>query len=113
MMVGISNFKELCVFLALSVTAEQQVMADGSISIGDAVFAMSPLKALPSAIAGVSEIPAEVKDMDPAEAAEVSAAIKEALKLESSAAEAIAEQFMDIGLQLAAAALATKNAKAA
>jgi len=112
-MTGIKDFKELCVFLALGVTCEQKMMADGSISVGDTVFAVSPLQALPSAVAGITNVPAQVKDMDEAEAAEVSSAIKAALDLTSDSAEEIVEQFMDIALQLAAAALAVKNAKAA
>jgi hypothetical protein len=111
-MKGIQEFKELCVFLAVGVTAQQKAGADGSYSGGDALYAIPALQALVPALGGVTEIPGEVADMDPAEAAEVAEAIKGALDLTSDGVEAIVEQIMEIGLQLASAALAYKSAKA-
>lgn len=108
---GVKEFKELCVFLALSATCAQNVMADGSLSMGDVTFAVSPLMALPNALAGIGEVPSEVMDLDPAEAEEIKNAIAEKLDLKNDAAEIVAEQIIGAALQFAAAALSIKNAK--
>lgn len=112
-MKDIKELKELCVFLALVVTAQQKASADGAINMADVPHLMGPLMALPAALAGVSEIPAEAKDLDPAEAAELSAAIKGALDLNNDNVEAVVEQVLEAALQLAGAALSLKAARAA
>lgn len=111
-MTGIKNLKEVCVFLALSLSAQQKAAADGNIGVADVAHLMNPLLALPQALEGVTSVPAEVMDMDPAEAAELSEAIKGAVDLTNDGAEAVVEQIIGAALQLAAAALAVKNAKA-
>lgn len=112
-MKGIGNLKEVCVFLSLCLTAEQKVMEDGSVTVGDVYFAMNPLLALPAALGDISEVPGEISDLDAAEAAELHLAIAEALDLKDDAVEAVAEQVVGAALQIAAAALALKQAKAA
>lgn len=110
---GVKELKELCEFLAMAVSAGQQMAADGSLSVGDAALAVNPLMALPAALSGITEVPAEVADLDPAEAAELTAAIKAKLDLTNDGVEEIAEKILDAALQLAAAALSVVNAKKA
>jgi hypothetical protein len=106
---GIVQLKDVCVFLALALTCEQKVAADGSVTMGDVSFAMSPLLALPAALSGITEVPSEVMDLDAGEAEELKVAIAANLDLNDDAIEAVVEQILSVALQLAAAALAIKN----
>lgn len=108
MKAGVKELKELCVFLALCVTAEQEVAADGKVDLSDAPKALAPLMALPAALAGVTEVPAEIKDLDVTEAEELRAAIAANLNLENDSAEQVVEMVLGAALQLAAAALMAK-----
>ncbi len=111
--VGVEHLKTLCIFLALSVTCEQKAMADGAITLADTVFTVDPIMALPSTLAGISYVPGEVLDLDPSEAEELSAAIKEKLDLVDDAAEQVVKQVIGVALGLAATVLTVRNARAA
>jgi hypothetical protein len=109
----IKNTKELCVFVCRAIDAGDSSMSDGQISVGDAANLISPLMSLPAAVEGISDLPKEISDLDPAEAEELKAVIASELDLRNDAVEAVAEQVVGVALQLAAAFIAMKQAKAA
>lgn len=109
----IKEVKEVASFICEAVNGVDKSMADGKVSLGDAMNVVPAMLALPAAIGGIKSIPAELKDFDPAEAEEFKAHVAAKLDLSNDAAEAVAEEVMGVIAQLGAAAAALVQAKAA
>lgn len=110
---GIQETKELVVFVARLATSVDASLADGKVGVDDAAQLMAPLMAIPAAFAGITEFPAEVADLDPAEAEELKEAIKAELDLRGDAVEVIVEEAIGAAFQLAGVIIQYVRAKKA
>lgn len=85
--------------------ALQEAMEDGNINLIDAFKFLPVLKELKTAVEGAAKIPAELKDMDDEERAELLDYFQEHFDLEDDELEAKVEMALDVGLALLKLAL--------
>jgi len=109
----IKETKELAIFVCRLGNAVDASLADGKIGLTDATNLLGPFMAAGPAFAGIDKLPSELSDMDPLEAQELKACIAAELDLRNDGTEVVIEQVAELTLQLAAAILAMKKAKAA
>jgi len=97
---GIKESKEL-VKLGLSVgNALGKSMADGQVSLSDAIYVLAVLKDAPAAFVGVEQVPAELQDLSDEEYAELVAFAKEQLDIPQDSIESSVELALEIGLKV-------------
>jgi len=108
-MAGIIETKEALMFGVGLAMAIDEATQDG-FQWTDVFSLIPPLTKLPSAIDGADQIPAELDDMDEEERAELVQAIEE-LDFASEHSEAIAEQGLRAGVEIAALIILIRNAR--
>lgn len=96
---GIKNLKEVVVFLALTANATDVSTKDG-LQPTDFGNYMGAIGTLPAALADLDEVPAEIKDLDEAEKAEILAELKTKLTLEDKVLEGLIEEGLTIAAGL-------------
>jgi len=104
-MAGIQETKELVAFSISLIQTAVEVAKDGKVGLSYIVVLMSALKDAPSALSGVDKIPAELKDLDDAELAELVSYIKLKFDLPNDLIEAQIEVAFDVAAALAKALL--------
>lgn len=104
-MAGIQETKELVAFSISLIQTAVEVAKDGKVGLSDIVTLMSALKDAPSALSGVDKIPAELKDLDDVELAELVSYIKLKFDLPNDLIEAQIEVAFDVAAALAKALL--------
>jgi len=109
----VKNVKEMAVFVARSVTAGDRISADGKLSVEDASHVMAPVMAAPEAFKDLGLIPAELKDMDSTEAAEIKTVIAAELDLADDKKELLVEEVLGLTLQMAATVMSYQKARSA
>lgn len=102
---GIKETKDVVRFGLSLGDALKRALEDGSINILDALKFLPVLKHLQEAIQGASKIPAELKDLDEAEKAELLAFFREEFDLSNDDLEAKIEAGLQVGLGLLQLAL--------
>jgi len=85
--------------------ALRKAMEDGNINLLDALKFLPVLRELKPAIEGAKKIPAELKDLDEAEKAELLAYFKKEFELKDDELEAKVEMALEVGLSLSKLAL--------
>lgn len=88
---GITQLKELVVFMALLASAADKSTKDG-LSFEDAGNFVQPLMAAPKAFDGLDEAKMEAQDLDEEEMKELQVAVADALDLEDDKVEAVVER---------------------
>lgn len=89
---GIQETKDL-VIVAISLgNALGKAMADKKFNLADVGAFIDPMLNLPAALAGISEVPSEIEDMDEAERIELFETVKEKFDLPDDKVEAAIEE---------------------
>lgn len=88
---GITELKELVVFLAVLASAADKSTKDG-LGLDDIGHFMPAILKAPGAFEGIDEAKMELKDLDNAEIAELNLAVATSLNLEDKQVEAIVEK---------------------
>ena len=89
MNVGIKETKEVLNFIVSLANASAKMMDDGKISLMELPMFISPITKLPSALEGLSSVPAEVIDLNEKEKQELITFVQEKLELPADKAEKI------------------------
>jgi len=111
---GIKETEELALELVAFANASVEAMADGKLSLSDLPKFVGPLTGLPGALSGITEVPAEMADLDSAEFKELASKISEKLNVaHGEHAAAITEASVDVGVALLKLVSAIKASKAA
>lgn len=108
-MSSIKETKEVMVFGISMAMAVDNITQDG-FQWTDILSMVPPLTKLPAAISGIDQVPAEIDDLDEAERAELVQIINE-LDFDSDKSEAIAEQALRAGIELANLILIIRKSK--
>lgn len=103
------ELKEALKFVCALANSIGEVAKDGEISLGDATHLIPLLYKLPSAIEGVANIPAEVKELSADDLAELAQMVKDELDLPQDKVEFAIEEGIDICLKLYALAQKLKG----
>jgi hypothetical protein len=98
-MASIKETKDLLVFVSRLGNSIDKTLADGKVSVTDTQYLFDPLFAAGAAFTGFADIPAEIDDLDDAEAMELVSVVANELDLSNDAAEHLSEE----GLALAIA----------
>lgn len=109
----IKNLKELVSAVAKSVKAGLSIAADGKIALDDlgAIIALAPV--VGPAIEGIDQLPAEIKDMNQEELAELLAHISSELVVDNPKAQLIIEKSLALLPKLASVYASGKELVAA
>lgn len=99
-MAGTQETKEVLDFVVQLAHSIESARADGSIGFSDVTDLVDVLMKVGAAFDGISEVPAEVKDLTEEEAAELNQHVKDTLDLQDDRAESITELSLDIGLKV-------------
>jgi len=100
-MVGIKETKEvLACVLDFSEGIAVSLDNDGEIGWEDAINFVGALKSIPSAFAGISEVPAELSDLTPEEIEELVTYVVEEFDIPQDTAEERIERALKIGLEI-------------
>lgn len=110
--VGTKELKDLLDFALVGVEAGVKMAADGKFDMADLVQVWPVVQAAPAAFAGIDQLPAELKDLDSAEAAELVAHIVAKLAVDDAKAVAIVDASLKILVAGHGLFLAIKAAKA-
>lgn len=103
------ELKEALKFICALANSIGEVAKDGEIGLGDATHLIPLLYKLPSAVDGMGEIPAEVKELSTEGMAELAQMIKDELDLPQDKIEFAVEEGIDICLKLYALAQKLKD----
>lgn len=103
------ELKEALKFICALANTIGEVAKDGEISLGDATHLIPLLYKLPSAVDGMAEIPAEVKELSGEDLAELGQMVKDELDLPQDKVEIAVEDGIDIALKLYALAKKLKG----
>lgn len=103
------ELKEALKFVCALANTIGEVAKDGEISLGDATHLIPLLYKLPSAVDGMAEIPAEVKELSGEDLAELGQMVKDELDLPQDKVEMAVEDGIDIALKLYALAQKLKG----
>ena len=104
-MAGIQETKEFVAFALTLVQTGIEVAKDGKVGLSDVVALVSAMKDAPAAFIGAEKMPAELKDLDDAELAELMSYIKLKFDLPNDLIEAQIEVAFDVAAALAKALL--------
>lgn len=96
----IKETKELLKFVIEMGEAFDKAYADKKIEISEMALLIAPLMQVGPAFEGLDKIGAELKDLSEAEAAELTAFVKEELDLQSDKVEEIIETALEVGVKL-------------
>ena len=99
-MSGIKEISEVVKFVCALGNAIGEAAKDGQVSLGDAAGLIPLLYKLPSAVDGIDQIPAEVKDLSEDEMAELAQLVKDELDLPQDKIEGAIEDAVGIAIQL-------------
>lgn len=98
--VNINETKDVVVLLAKVANASVEALADdGKITVADVFKFGGAATALFPALAGISQVPAELADLDPIEKDELIALVKEELNLEENV-EQVVEKALTIAAEI-------------
>lgn len=111
MSVGIKDLED-CVVLACRLVGGIEKSAQGGFSLEDLGNLYPVMLAVPEAISGISEVPAQASDLDVVEAEQLRQKIVEELDLSNDGVEVVVESVLGIALKIAASLVALKAAKA-
>lgn len=89
---GVVQVKELADLVIAAVKAVKAVKADGKVDLADLGQLVALAPALIAAMDKISEVPAELKDLSEAEAAELGGHLVAGLALEAPQAQLVAEK---------------------
>lgn len=103
------ELKEALKFICALANTIGEVAKDGEISLGDATHLIPLMYKLPSAVDGIAEIPAEVKELSSEDLAELAQLVKDELDLPQDKVEMAVEDGIDIALKLYALAQKLKG----
>lgn len=95
-MAGTKELKELLLLLIKGINGLGLALQDGKISLGDATYFIAALRDLPAGLSGLGEIPAEIKDLDDDEKAELKQLIEQNLDIPQDQIE----QYLEAALKL-------------
>jgi len=98
------ELKELLLFMCAFGNALGKASDDGKISRGEVLEMLPLLSKVPSAFGGMTEIPAEVKELSEEDIAELAQFVKDELELPQDKVEEAIEGSIDICLKLYALA---------
>lgn len=97
---GTKELGEVLKFVCALANGIGEAAKDGEVSLGDATHLIPLLYKLPAAVDGISEIPAEAKDLSGDEVEALVAMIKEELDLPQDKVEMAVEEGLDLALRL-------------
>ena len=110
---GMKETKELLKFVIGLGMAIDKSLADKKFSFDDVTYFMVPLMQAGPAFANIKMLPAELKDMDAAEAAELKQFIEDEFDIENDKIEKIIEAAIGVGLKVYEIMLSFKKKPAA
>lgn len=110
--VGTKELKDLLDFALTGVEAGVKMAVDGKLDMADLVQVWPVVQAAPAAFSGLAQIPAELKDMDTAEASELVAHVVSKLAVDDAKAVVIIDASFKMLLAGHGLYLAIKAAKA-
>ena len=99
-MAGIEETKDLAKFIVELAEGGAKALEDKKFSLSDIQHFVSAVGALPAAIAGIGQIPAELKDMDVLERQELVDFIKAEFDIPQDNVEEIAEAALDVCIDI-------------
>lgn len=108
-MMGVKETGELVVWLAKAGSAVGQSIEDGKVDWTDAPKLLALLPSAPSAFLGAAQIPAELKDMDAAEASMLVTLFAEEFDLADDEAEKKVEMIISALAQIYAVIIGLKD----
>lgn len=97
---GITELKELLLFVIEFGEALDQAMVDKKFEMAEIGLLIGPLMRAQSAFEGMGEIAGEIKDLSESESLELVEFIKEELDLEADKIELIVEKALELGVKL-------------
>lgn len=103
---GVKELIELLDLLLDAHSVVKQALSDGKVGLGDAALLFKLVPQIGPAVSGLSEVPAEVKDLTAAEAGQVVAHVMAKLAVEDAKARAIIAASLKVvvdGVELAKA----------
>lgn len=100
-MEGISELKDVVLFVAKLGNGIASSLEDGSVGVADAVKLLPAMAALFPALSGIEQLPAELKDLDEAEQKEIIDLFKANLEVENDNVEQYAELGFEVSVKLA------------
>jgi hypothetical protein len=102
---GTKELGEVLKFVCALANGIGEAAKDGEVSLGDATYLIPLLYKLPSAVDGMSELPAEASDLSDDEIAALVAMIKDELDLPQDKIEVAVEDGLDLAIRLYALVL--------
>lgn len=99
-MPGIQESKELIAFTLKLGNGLGASLEDGKLSFTDAPKFMDAMMAAPAAFQGISEVPAEMKDLDEAEKAELIAYAKTEFDIPQDKVEELVEEGLSLAIAI-------------
>ena len=99
-MAGISETKDLVKFVVELAEAGALAIEDGKFTLTDVAHFIGAVGAIPAAIAGIGEIPEEIKDLDTAERQELLDFIEAEFDIANDAIEEIAESALAVVINI-------------
>jgi hypothetical protein len=99
-MPDIKETKEALAFVLSLGNALGTTLADGKITLSEAPQFMGALMAAPAAFQGLTEVPAELKDLDDAEKAELMAFVQSEFDIPNDQIEGVIEEGLALALAI-------------
>lgn len=97
---GIKETKELLVFTSRLANAIDKTLADGKVTVTDAVYIFDPLSAAKDGIDGIGQVDNEIADLSEQEAVELVELFALELDLSNNLAESLAEEGLALGVAI-------------
>lgn len=110
-MMGVKETGELLIWVAKAGSVVGAALEDGKVDLADLPKLIGILPGAPTALMGINQIPAELKDMDAAEAAMLVQMFAEHFEIANDAAEAKVEMIFGALAQLYAVIMGLKGLK--
>lgn len=89
--IGIDETKDVVEFGIAFANGVIETLGDGKVTVADIPNFLSSMIKLPAAISGIDKVPAELGDLDKAELAELTAIVKDNLKVDDKKAAEVVE----------------------
>ena len=110
---GIDATQKAVVAIAVLANSIGKVLEDGKVGITDLVHVYAPIAAINTALKDFKQIPAQIRDLDTAELAQLRETFIREFDLPQDGIEAVVEQAVDVTARLIEIVLTLKKNKAA
>lgn len=111
--ISVTELKDVVSFVCALANGADKALADGKVTLDDAFLMLAPIQKVIPAFVGIQKVPAELKDLDQAEADELREMVKAELDLTNDTTEVMVENILGAALKIGAViAEATKPKEA-